>query len=38
MKKLGKTALYCLGMALLGAGTAVVSIVVKTIIEYYWGK
>ena len=38
MKKLGKFVTYCFTMAALGAGTAVVSIIVKTIIEYYWGK
>jgi len=37
MKKFLKGLGYCLGMAAFGAAVAVVSIVVKTIIQYYWG-
>jgi len=37
MKKLLKTVGYLLGMAAFGAAVAVVSIIVKTVIRYYWG-
>lgn len=36
MKKLLKNLGYLLGMAAFGAGVAVVSVIVKTIIQYYW--
>ena len=37
MKKLLRGLGYLLGMAVMGAGVAVVSIIVKTIIQHYWG-
>jgi len=37
MKKLLKNLGYLLGMALFGAAVAVVSTVVKTVIQYFWG-
>ena len=37
LKKIIKGLGYLLGMALFGAAVGIVSVIVKTIIKYYWG-
>ena len=38
MKKLGKFVTHCFLAVTLGVGTASIVIIVRLIIEYYWGK
>ena len=37
MKKYSKLFMHCLAMAIIGAGVAVMSIIVNTVIKYFWG-